>query len=146
MGSGRNRASKLTASASHGKLIFGDVVVDQQGPAVVDHGFLHQCGRHPPQQSAECLAAGGLRAEDAACGIDPEHASQSDLPGDGVDADLGEVRAMGGVAVGALFGPRCDRAVGGEGTGSDEPGERGGAAAGGRERSPVDAHLVSARS
>ena len=62
---------------------------------MVDHRFLHQGRADAQDHAADRLDARGLRVQDAAGGEHAEHPPQPDLAGVRVDADFGEMRAVG---------------------------------------------------
>jgi hypothetical protein len=96
----------------HRDQIFGEIPIDEIAEARIKrHPFL-QCGSDAERHSADGLRPRGLGVQDMAGGEYAEHASHSYLAGIHVDADLGEMRAVGLLREILVVAARLDFAVG----------------------------------
>ena len=93
-------------------VVFGEVVIDEMAEALVDHEILGQRRPDAEDHAADRLRPRRLGIEDAPGREHAEHAAQADLAGILVDADLGEMRAIGLLAERLARVARIGRALG----------------------------------
>ena len=76
-------------------VITAEIVVDKKAVARVDHSVFMQRCAHAPNHRTGGLTGGGFHVQNSPCGEHADHAPQADFAGVAVDADLGEMRAVG---------------------------------------------------
>src|ERR1700692_3663904 len=88
-------SSSARKMAVHGHVVFGEVVIDEIAEAGIKRHLFMQCSADAEHHPANGLRPRRLRVQDTAGGEYAQHAPQPYLTGILIDADFGEMRAIG---------------------------------------------------